>query len=116
MSRGFVGRVTIIFMNRDHKFIYENVARILESRAEDDLLEAACRNGYFLKKCASHVHTVAGLDLSGLMVKITIKKNKERATEGTAEIVQGDASQLPWKNNRFSVATIMDSFLGNYPG
>ena len=31
---------------------------------------------------------------------------------GTAEIVQGDASQLPWEDNRFSVATTMGSFIG----
>ena len=110
LPRGFAGRITVIFMNRGHKSIYENVAKVLELQPEDDLLEVACGNGYFLKKYASHVHSVAGLDLSELMVKIAIKKNKDRATAGTVEIVQGNVSQLPWEDNRFSAATTIGSF------
>jgi len=111
LPRGFVGRVTVIFMNIAHKSIYENVAKVLDLQPEDDFLEVACGNGYFLKKYASHVHSIAGLDISETMVKMAIKKNKDRITAGTAEIVQGDASQLPWENNKFSVATTMGSFI-----
>ena len=110
LPRGFAGRVTVIFMNRGHKSIYKNVAKVLKLQPEDDLLEVACGNGYFLRKYAPHVHSVAGLDLSELMVKSAIKKNKARITEGTAEIVKGDAVQLPWGDNRFSVVTTMGSF------
>jgi SAM-dependent methyltransferase len=112
LPRGFVGRITFIFMNRGHKSIYENVAKVLELQSGDDLLEVACGNGYFLKKYASHVHSVAGLDLSQLSVKLATKKNKDRVTAGTAEFVQGEASQLPWEDNRFSVAASMGSFPG----
>ena len=110
LPRGFAGRVTLIFMNRGHKSIYENVAKVLELRPEDDLLEVACGNGYFLKKYASHVHSVAGLDLSELTVKLATKKNKERVAAGTAEFVHGEASKLPWEDNKFSVASVMGSF------
>jgi len=65
----------------------------------------------FLKKYASHVHSVAGLDLSEVMVKIATKKNKDRVAAGTAEFVHGEASQLPWEDNRFSVVTAMGSFI-----
>jgi len=110
LPRGFEGRIRFIFMNMGHKSIYENVAKVLELQPEDDLLEIACGNGYFLKKYASHVHSVAGLDLSELCVKLATKKNKDRVTAGTAEFVQGDASQLPWEDNKFSAATVMGSF------
>jgi len=63
-------------MNRGHKSIYENVAKVLELQPEDDLLEVACGNGYFLKKYASHVRSVAGLDLSQLTITLATKKNK----------------------------------------
>jgi ubiquinone/menaquinone biosynthesis C-methylase UbiE len=110
LPRGFEGRIRFIFMNMGHKSIYENVARVLELQPEDDLLEIACGNGYFLKKYASHVHSVAGLDLSELCVKLATKKNKGRVTAGTVEFVQGGASQLPWEDNKFSAATVMGSF------
>jgi len=110
LPRGFAGRIQVIFMNRGHKSIYENVAKVLELQPEDDLLEVACGNGHFLKKYASHVRSVAGLDLSELMVKMATKKNKDRVAAGTAEFVHGEASQLPWEDNWFSVATTMGSF------
>ena len=74
LPRGFAGRVTLMFMNRGHKSIYENVAKALELRAEDNLLEIACGNGHFIKNYASHVHSVTGLDLSDLCVKLAAKK------------------------------------------
>jgi ubiquinone/menaquinone biosynthesis C-methylase UbiE len=112
LPRGFAGRVTFIFMNMGHKSIYENVAKVLKLQAEDDLLEVACGNGYFLRKYASHVHSVAGLDLSELAVKLAIRKNRDRVAAGTAEFVQGEASQLPWEDSKFSAAAVMASFLG----
>jgi len=110
LPRGFEGRIRFIFMNMGHKSIYENVAKVMELRPEDDLLEVACGNGYFLKKYASHVHSVAGLDLSELCVKLASKKNKERVVKGSAKLVQGEAAQLPWEDNKFSAATVMGGF------
>ncbi len=112
LPRGFAGRITFIFMNVGHKSIYKAVTKFLEPRPEDDLLDVACGNGHFLKKYASHVHSVAGLDLSELAVKIATKKNKERVAARTAEFIQGDASKLPWENNKFSAVTSMGSFTG----
>ena len=112
LPRGFAGRVTLIFMNRGHKSIYENVAKVLKLQPEDDLVEVACGNGYFLSKYASHVHSIAGLDISELAIKLAAKKNKGRVTAGTAEFVHRDASQLPWEDGRFSAATSMASFPG----
>ena len=42
LPRGLAGRVTFIFMNRGHKSIYENVAKVLQLQSDDDLLEVAC--------------------------------------------------------------------------
>ncbi len=112
LPRGFGGRFTFIGMNIGHKSIYRNTAKILELKPEDDLLDVGCGNGYFLKKYASHVHSIAGLDLSELSVRMAKKKHRDRIGAGTAEFVEGEASQLPWEDNRFSVATTMGSFVG----
>lgn len=111
LPRGFIGRIVAWLMPIGHKSIYENVSKVLDLQPEDDLLEIACGCGHFLKKYASHVHSVAGLDLSELMVKMATKNNKGRVAAGTAEFVHGEASQLPWEDNRFSVATTMGSFI-----
>lgn len=106
----FAERIDYKLMNMGHKSIYENVAKVLELKPEDDLLEVACGNGYFLKRYASHVHGIAGLDLSELAVKLATKKNKDRVKAGTAKFVCGEASQLPWEDNKFSVGTCMGTF------
>lgn len=77
LPRGFAGRLTLIGMNIGHKSLYSKVAKVLELRPEDDLLEVGCGNGYFLKKYASHVHSVAGLDLSELSVKMAKEKHRD---------------------------------------
>ena len=75
-------------------------------------VEVACGGGHFLKNYASHVRGVVGLDLSDVQVKMAKWKLRSRIAAGTAEIVQGDASQLPWEDNSFSVGTTMGSFIG----
>ena len=57
---------------------------------DDDLLEVACGSGYFLRKYASHVCSVAGLDLSQLMIRLATKKNRERVDAGTAEFIHDE--------------------------
>ena len=111
LPRGFAGRLTLIGMNIGHKSIYSKVAKVLELRPEDDLLEVGCGNGYFLKKYASHVHSVAGLDLSELSVKMAKEKHRDRIRAETAEFVQGEASQFPWEDGKFSVVITMGSFI-----
>jgi len=111
LPRGFVGRIVGWLMPLGHKPIYENVSKVLDLQPEDDVLEVACGPGHFLKNYASHVHSVAGLDLSEVMVRMATKKNKDRVAAGTAEFVQGEASQLPWEDSRFSVAITMGSII-----
>ena len=112
LPRGFAGKVTLRIMNIMHSSIYKNAARVLELRPDDDLLEVGCGNGYFLGKYASHVHSVAGLDLSETSIEMARKKHRNRVKAGTAEFVHGEASQLPWEDNRFNVVTSMGSFIG----
>ncbi len=60
LPRGLPGRIAVMAMNTAHRSVYKNVAEVLQLQREDDLLEVACGNGYFLEKYASHVHSIAG--------------------------------------------------------
>ena len=112
LPTGFMGRVTLRIMNVMHSSIYKSTADVLRPQPDDDVLDVACGNGHFLKKHASNAHSVAGLDLSELCIESAKKKHRKGIEAGTAEFVRGDASQLPWEDNRFSAVTSMGSFVG----
>jgi ubiquinone/menaquinone biosynthesis C-methylase UbiE len=110
LPRGFIGSIVARLMPLGHAPIYKRVSEVLELQPEDELLDVACGAGYFLKRYASHLKRIAGLDYSEVMVKIAKNKHKKRISAGTAEIEYGEASHLPWEANKFSVVTSMGSF------
>ncbi len=85
--------------------IYARIAALLALQADDEVLDVACGSGVFLQKYASHVRRVAGLDHSPVQVGLARKRNRARIEAGTAEIVQGDSTALPWKDGTFSAVT-----------
>ena len=96
-------------MPRFHGPMYPPMAEALDLRPEDELLEVACGSGMFLAHHAAHVGFVAGLDLSDLQIDLARRQLAERIASGTAEIVHGDAAELPWTDARFSAVTCMGS-------
>jgi ubiquinone/menaquinone biosynthesis C-methylase UbiE len=85
-----------------HPPTYRRVCQVLAPRFEDDLLEVACGSGGLLAPHAAHVHQVAGIDLSPLQVRTARRRLGRRIADGSAEIVLGDATALPWPDARFS--------------
>jgi len=94
-----------------HRAIYKNVSQVLDVRSDDDVVDIACGSGYFLKNYACGARSIAGLDLSELMVELAARRNRRRVAAGTAEFVHGEASKLPWDDNRFSAAVSMGSLI-----
>ncbi|HEY33672.1 MAG TPA: class I SAM-dependent methyltransferase [Dehalococcoidia bacterium] len=111
LPRGLVGRFVGWVMPLGHSAIYKRVAPVLNLQPEDDVLDVGCGAGYFLKRYASHVNSIAALDYSEVMVEMATNKHRDRIAAGTAAIVHGEASQLPWEDNRFSAVTSMGSFI-----
>jgi len=83
--------------------LYPMMAKELDLRPDDDLLEVGCGSAGLLAEQASHVRHVAGLDASEIQVRMARQRLAERIAAGTAEIVLGDAQALPWEDGRFSV-------------
>lgn len=105
LPSGPLGRMTARWMEVDHRPIYPVMARELDLRPEDDLLDVGCGAAGLLAGEAGHVRHVAGLDASEIQVDLARRRLAERLEAGTAEIVLGDAGRLPWEDGRFSVVT-----------
>ena len=111
VPRGPLGWVSTRWvMPRLHAAVYQVMAPAVQLRADDELLEVACGSGVFLAQQAGQARRVAGLDLSDLQVELARERLASRVAAGTAEIVKGDAVQLPWPGDSFTVVTCMGSF------
>ncbi len=106
---GPIGRVFASMGTRMHRPVYAKVADALALVADDELLDVACGEGAFLAEQAAGARFVAGIDLSAMQVTSARRRNHERIVAKTAEIVHGDATALPWRDERFTAVTCMGS-------
>jgi SAM-dependent methyltransferase len=110
VPRGPLGWVSTHTILNTSTVVFRNVAQVCQLRDDDVLLDLGCGAGGFLAGQAGHVQHVAGIDLSDLQVDQARKTLAERIAAGTAEIVHGDAAQLPWPDATFTAVTCMQVF------
>lgn len=89
---------------------YRLMAAGLDLTPEDDVLDVACGSGDFLAVHAAQARRVAGIDLSEGKVALARERLANRIASGAAQVVQGDAANLPWEEATFSAVTCMDAF------
>lgn len=106
---GLIGQVGARMMASMKGRFYRSMAAELELQADDELLDVGCGSAKFFVDHAAHVRYVAGLDASELQVEMARRRLAERIALGTAEIALGDAADLPWEDDRFSVVTSLDA-------
>jgi ubiquinone/menaquinone biosynthesis C-methylase UbiE len=107
---GFYGRILAKGMAWGHRDFYKNTAKALHLKQDDKYLEIGFGSGLFIKKYASNVSIVAGLDYSEDMVKLASSINKNLIKSGRAKFKQGNVLSLPWNNNEFSVVVGIETF------
>jgi ubiquinone/menaquinone biosynthesis C-methylase UbiE len=107
---GFFGRLSARGMAFGHRGFYKNTAKVLNLTTDDKYLEIGFGSGLFIKKYASHVKKIAGLDYSEDMVKLASNINENLVKIGKAEFLQGDVSTLPWNDNEFSAVAGIETF------
>ena len=93
-----------------HRDFYNNTAKVLNLKQDDKYLEIGFGSGLFIKKYASHVARIAGLDLSEEMINLASSINKKLIESGKAEFKHGNVSSLPWGNDEFSVVVGIETF------
>jgi SAM-dependent methyltransferase len=109
VPHGTLGEVTARVMPMAHRVFYAPAAERLRLRPEDILLDVGCGSGAFLQEHAGAVGRVAGIDLSGVQIRLARRRLDDRIRAGTAEIVEGDAGSLPWDDATFTAVTCMGS-------
>jgi len=107
---GLFGRLLARGWAWGHKGFYQNTAKVLDLKPDDTYLEIGFGSGVFIKKYASHVARIAGLDYSADMVKLASRINSDLINSGKAEFKQGNVSALPWTDNEFSVVVGIETF------
>jgi len=93
-----------------HRDFYSNTAKVLNLKQDDKYLEIGFGSGLFIKKYASHVARIAGLDLSEEMINLASSINKKLIKSGKAEFKHGNVSSLPWENDEFTVVVGIETF------
>jgi ubiquinone/menaquinone biosynthesis C-methylase UbiE len=81
---------------------FTHQARLLDLRPDDVFLDVACGTGVFLHRHAAHVHRVAGIDHSDTQIAMARRLLRDRLEAGTAELVEGDVTALPWPEETFT--------------
>jgi ubiquinone/menaquinone biosynthesis C-methylase UbiE len=107
---GFFGKILARGMAWGHRDFYKNTAEVLDLQQDDKYLEIGFGSGLFIKKYASHVARIAGIDLSEEMANMARSINKKLIESEKAEFIQGNASSLPWGDSEFSVVVGIETF------
>lgn len=89
---------------------YRSIATVLQLRAEDGLLDLACGSGEFLAVQGAAARRVAGIDVTPAKAALARARLADRIEAGTAEVVEGDAADLPWEDGAFTALTCNDAF------
>lgn len=89
---------------------YRLIADKVALGPDDDLLDVACGWGEFLVVHGAKARKVAGIDWSERKASLARARLADRIAAGTAEVVHGDAANLPWAEDTFTAVTCMDAF------
>jgi Methylase involved in ubiquinone/menaquinone biosynthesis len=113
-KKNFNNKAATYFDTWDGKYsllMYTDVIKKINARSYNSILDIGCGPGVMLARILNHREEAyaCGLDFSSKMIdQATILLNKR------AELVIGDAENLPWKDETFDVLVCNSSF-HHYP-
>jgi SAM-dependent methyltransferase len=93
-----------------HYLGFDLLLKQLSLTREDYYLEVAQGGGEMLRRALKTVSRAAAIDHSPDMVEVAKKKNSAALEEGRLEIIQGDASDLPWPDETFTAVACAEAF------
>ena len=105
LANGPVGWVIAKLMPVGEAGVYTAVAEVVDLQPDDELLDIGCGPGAFLVAKAQHVRRVVGLDPSPTMLHAAERRLADRIAAGTARLVAGSATELPFGDGEFTAVT-----------
>jgi SAM-dependent methyltransferase len=94
-----------------HEAIFERVLEWLGPLEGERCLEIGCGGGALAEKAlAAGAATVACLDHSPEMLALTMARNREALAREALQVKIGDAAEIPWPDQTFTVAFSANSF------
>jgi ubiquinone/menaquinone biosynthesis C-methylase UbiE len=93
------GVIDEMFIDSEAEFLFWKV------RSDDDVLDMGCGTGRFTVPLAERVRSVAGLDMSPMMLDAARKKLADRGL--TADLREGNMAHLPFDDASFDVVISM---------
>jgi ubiquinone/menaquinone biosynthesis C-methylase UbiE len=85
---------------------------MLDVRPEDQVLEIGFGHGHAIQMIAERAHkgTVAGIDLSGVMVRQAARRNRRAIMAGRVELSQGSVANIPYEYARFDKVLAVNNY------
>jgi SAM-dependent methyltransferase len=93
-----------------HRPSFGAILSALQLRREDVLLEIGCGGGAFLEQALRTGCRAAAIDHSPEMVALAREVNSAAVAEGQLEVVEGEGEQLPFADDTFTCAAMMQVF------
>ena len=100
---GFLGGLLARLMAYETAPENETALRLLDVQPSDHVLEIGFGHGRTIAMTSARARDgfVAGVDPSESMLRMARRRNRQRIAEGKVELVQGDATRLPYPDSRF---------------
>jgi ubiquinone/menaquinone biosynthesis C-methylase UbiE len=108
---GPLGWLAALLIPLGHRPFYSKTAALLQLQPDDVLLDVACGAGEFLAEQAADVGSVTGVDVSDIEVRLARRRLRDRIEAGTAQVVHGDAADVPLPDNAFTAVNCVGAFL-----
>jgi SAM-dependent methyltransferase len=106
------GRIGIThFSNPKRNLVeFDRALELLNLSPEDTFLDIACGGGVLLKMALATVKAGCAIDHSRDMVETARRNNLEDMTTERAWVLYGSAQSLPWSDDSFSCAAVLNAF------
>ncbi len=97
--------MSLVF-DRGNAFLNDFVSELMSVQPYDRIIEIGFGTGNLIKKMAQHIDKgfIEGVDLSGTMVSIAQKRNKDSIGKGKVKIFKGNFDEIPYEKEIFTKA------------
>jgi len=96
---------------KGHEAVFDQILDLAGSLEGERCLEVGCGGGRLIERVlAAGTASAAGLDHSQDMLTLSRERNRDALERGALELRLGEAAQLPWPDETFTLALSANTF------